>query len=130
MFETNRKNLHKKSTKNTLRKSLEKQKQEILENFCFEQVAMIMSMPCMPVFDGEYSDIIGYTPWHILTDKGCKIPEISYLRNLANHLLDDIINKVVSSKEDHYSIHTGPFKVVYRYGFIELAFVVESWSAE
>lgn len=128
MFEANK--YSKKSTKNTLRKSLEEQKQEILKNFCFEQVAMIMLMPCMPIFGESYSSIIGYTPWCMLTDKGYKVPEVNYLRNLANHLLDDIINKVESSKENYYSMHTGPFKVIYRHGFLELDFVVESWDAE
>ena len=126
MFEASKHS--KKSTKNTLRKSLREQKQEILENFCFEQVAMIMSMPCMPVMD--YIDIIGYNPWYILIDKDYKIPKVSDLRNIASHLLDDIINKVESFKEDYYTIHTGPFKVTYRYGFLELDFIVESWSVE
>ena len=126
MFEASKHS--KKSTKNTLRKSLREQKQEILENFCFEQVAMIMSMPCMPVMDDI--DIIGYKPWYILIDKDYKIPKVSDLRNIASHLLDDIINKVESFKEDYYTIHTGPFKVTYRYGFLELDFIVESWSVE
>lgn len=128
MFEASKHS--KKSTKNTLTKSLREQKQEILENFCFEQVAMIMSMPCVPVMDDYYIDIIGYEPWYMSIDKDRKIPKVSDLRNLASHLLDDIINKVESSKEDYYAIHTGPFKVTYRYGFLELDFVVESWSAE
>lgn len=128
MFEASKHS--KKSTKNTLRKSLREQKQEILENFCFEQVAMIMSMPCMPVMGDYYTGIIGYKPWNILIDKDYKIPKVSDLRNLASHLLDDIINKVESFKEDYYSIYTGPFKVIYRYGFLELDFIVESWDTE
>ena len=63
-------------------------------------------------------------------DKDYKIPKVSDLRNIASHLLDDIINKVESLKENYYSIRTGPFKVTYRYGFLELDFIVESWSAE
>ena len=121
MFEASKHS--KKSTKNTLRKSLREQK--ILENFCFEQVAM-----SMPVMDDYDIDIIGYKPWDMLVDKDYKIPKVSDLRNIASHLLDDIINKVESSKEDYYAIHTGPFKVTYRYGFLELDFIVESWSAE
>ena len=128
MFEASKHS--KKITKNTLRKSLREQKQEILENFCFEQVAMIMSMPCMPITGESDTYIIGYTPWKMLIDKDYKIPKVSDLRNLASHLLDDIINKVESSKEDYYSIHTGPFRVIYRYGFLELNFIAESWSVE
>ena len=128
MFEANKHS--KKSTENTLIKSLKEQKQEILENFCFEQVAMIMSMPCVPVMDDYDIDIIGYKPWDMLIDEDYKIPKVSDLRNIASHLLDDIIDKVESSKEDYYAIHTGPFKVTYNHGFLELCFVVESWSAE
>ena len=128
MFEANKHS--KKSTENTLVKSLKEQKQEILENFCFEQVAMIMSMPCMPVMDDYDIDIIGYKPWDMLIDEDYKIPKVNDLRNIASHLLDDIIDKVESSKEDYYATHTGPFKVTYRYGFLELDFIAESWSAE
>lgn len=128
MFEASKHS--KKSTENTLRKSLREQKQEILENFCFEQVAMIISMPCIPVMDDYNIDIIGYKPWDMLVDKDYKIPKVNDLRNIASHLLDDIIDKVLSSKEDYYAIHTGPFKVTYNHGFLELDFIVESWSAE
>lgn len=117
---------------NTYRGSLEVQKRDILSNFCFEQVAMIMATPCMPIYENEEdhkSEIIGYKPWKILTKFGIRVPNIYDLFRCADKLLDDVINEVhKDSKSNYQSIASGPFKVTYLYGNLTLDFVVESWG--
>ena len=114
------------------RGSLEDQKKDILSNFRFEQVAMIMATPCMPIYENEEEDkseIIGYKPWKILTKFGIKVPGIYDLFRCANKLLDDVIKEVYKDPKSNYlSIAAGPFKVTYLYGNLTLDFVVESWG--
>ena len=116
----------------THRGSLEDQKRDILSNFRFEQVAMIMATPCMPIYENEEEDkpeIIGYKPWKILTKFGIKVPGIYDLFRCADKLLDDVINEVRKDPKSNYqSIASGPFKVTYLYGNLTLDFVVESWG--
>ncbi len=114
------------------RGSLEDQKRDILSNFRFEQVAMIMATPCMPIYGNEEEDkpeIIGYEPWKILTKFGIKVPGIYDLYRCADKLLDDVINEVHKDPKSNYQgIASGPFKVTYLYGNLTLDFVVESWG--
>ena len=114
------------------RGSLEDQKRDILSNFRFEQVAMIMATPCMPIYENEEEDkpeIIGYKPWKILTKFGIKVPGIYDLFRCADKLLDDVIKEVRKDPKSNYqSIASGPFKVTYLYGNLTLDFVVESWG--
>lgn len=114
------------------RGSLEDQKKDILSNFRFEQVAMIMATPCMPIYENEEEDkseIIGYKPWKILTKFGIKVPGIYDLFRCADKLLDDVIKEVYKDPKSNYlSIAAGPFKVTYLYGNLTLDFVVESWG--
>ena len=114
------------------RGSLEDQKRDILRNFRFEQVAMIMATPCMPIYENEEEDkpeIIGYKPWEILTKFGISVPYIYDLFRCADQLLDDVIKEVRKDPKSNYqSIASGPFKVTYLYGNLTLDFVVESWG--
>ena len=118
-------------------KPLEEQKRDILENFNFALVASIMATPCRPVYKWDVVDnpktedfdlIVGYEPWkmYIRTDK-YKIPNAGELRFIANRLLNDVI-KYAKSGGNYHSIATGPFKVTYRYGILELDFIMESWG--
>ena len=117
---------------NAYRGSLEVQKRDILSNFRFEQVAMIMATPCMPIYKNEEEDkpeIIGYKPWEILTKFGIRVPNIYDLFLCADKLLDDVIKEVRKDPKSNYqSIASGPFKVTYLYGNLTLDFVVESWG--
>ena len=114
------------------RGSLEDQKRDILSNFRFEQVAMIMATPCMPIYENEEEDkpeIIGYKPWKILTKFGIRVPNIYDLFRCADKLLDDVIKEVYKDPKSNYqSIASGPFKVTYLYGNLTLDFIVESWG--
>lgn len=109
--------------------NLEKQKIDILSDFCFEQVATIMATPCMPIYNNPSSEIIGYKPWAIYVNKTFKVPNVGDLYCLADQLLDDVIKEVYKDPKSNYQfIASGPFKVTYLYGNLTLDFVVESWG--
>lgn len=114
------------------RGDLEKQKMDILSNFCFEQVAMIMASPCFPIYKNEEEnkpEIIGYEPWKIFTKYGLRVPNIYDLYCCAEKLLDDVIKEVHKNPKSNYQgIASGPFKVTYLHGNLTLDFVVESWG--
>ena len=114
------------------RGDLEKQKMDILSNFRFEQVAMIMASPCLPIYKNEEEDkpeIIGYEPWKILTKYELRVPNVYDLYCCAERLLDDVIKEVHKNPKSNYQgIASGPFKVTYLYGNLTLDFVVESWG--
>lgn len=114
------------------RGSLEDQKMDILSNFRFEQVAMIMAFPCLPIYKNEEEDkpeIIGYEPWKILTEYELRVPSVYDLYCCAERLLDDVIKEVHKNPKSNYQgIASGPFTVTYLYGNLTLDFVVESWG--
>lgn len=114
------------------RGDLEKQKMDILKNFRFEQVAVIMASPCLPIYKNEEDDrpeIIGFEPWKILTKYGLRVPSIYDLYRCAEKMLDDVIKEVHKNPKSNYQgIASGPFKVTYLYGNLTLDFVVESWG--
>lgn len=120
------------NSEDAYRGNLEDQKRDILSNFRFEQVAMIMASPCLPIYENEEEDkpeIIGYEPWKILTKYGLRVPNIYDLYRCAEGLLDDVIKEVYKDPKSNYqSIATGPFKVTYLYGNLTLDFVMESWG--
>ena len=120
------------NSEDAYRGSLEDQKMDILSNFCFEQVAMIMSSPCLPIYKNEEDDrpeIIGYGPWKILTKYGFRVPNIYDLYCCAEGLLNEVIKEVHKDPRSNYQgIASGPFKVTYLNGNLTLDFVVESWG--
>lgn len=120
------------NSEDAYRGNLEDQKRDILSNFRFEQVAMIMASPCLSIYENEEEDkpeIIGYEPWKILTKYGLRVPNIYDLYRCAEGLLDDVIKEVYKDpKSDYHGIASGPFKVTYLYGNLTLDFVVESWG--
>lgn len=120
------------NSEDAYRGNLENQKRDILSNFRFEQVAMIMASPCLPIYKNEEDDrpeIIGYEPWKILTEHELRVPSVYDLYCCAEGLLDDVIKEVHKNpKSNYHGIASGPFKVTYLYGNLTLDFVVESWG--
>lgn len=120
------------NSEDAYRGSLKDQKMDILSNFRFEQVAMIMASPCLPIYKNEEEDkpeIIGYEPWKILTEYELRVPSVYDLYCCAERLLDDVIKEVHKNPKSNYQgIASGPFKVTYLYGNLTLDFVVESWG--
>lgn len=107
--------------------SLEKQRADILSNFDFKTTAMIMASPCRPIWDDNYENILGYEPWTMWDGDIQRVYNEGELRQLAKSLLDEVI-KV--SDGNITTIATGPFKAIYRYGILELDFVMETWSLD
>lgn len=120
------------NSEDAYRGSLEDQKRDILSNFRFKQVAMIMASPCLPIYKNEEEDkpeIIGYEPWKILTEHELRVPSVYDLYCCAERLLNDVIKEVHKNPKSNYQgIASGPFKVTYLYGNLTLDFVVESWG--
>lgn len=107
--------------------SLEKQRADILTNFDFKTTAMIMASPCKPIWDENYENIVGYEPWTMWCGDRKKVFNEGELRQLAKRLLDDVIKNNTGKIN---TIATGPFKAIYRFGILELDFVMESWSVD
>lgn len=106
--------------------SLIEQKKDILDNFDFDQVEMIMRMPCIKELDSE--DL--YHPWKMIYDGKLVQYNKALLKDLADRLLSEVIEHCGQSETNLFYIGTGPFKAEYRYGILELSFVVTSWSCD
>lgn len=109
--------------------SLEQQRFSILNNFDFKTTAMIMASPCRPIWDDYYEKIQGYEPWYMWSNGQMKLFNPGELRCLAKKLLDEVI-KLAKDNGDNVYMATGPFKAIYRYGILELDFVMETWSLD
>lgn len=107
--------------------SLDYQVKDILHNFNFEQVLKVMETPCQAVFD-EDGKVIEYQIWKLYNKGSFRLPSVEELKQLAADLLWHMVDLVKKSKEEYHIIGTGPFKVTYRWGVIELDFVLTSWS--
>lgn len=111
--------------------SLKKQYEDILDNFSFANLATVMTSPCKPVWNTDYTKILGYQSWTMFVGKTLKVPSESDLKQLASDLLLETINYIIKhSNEKYYMVATGPFKVVYRWGILELDAILESWSCD
>lgn len=111
--------------------SLDKQIEDIMNNFSFQAVEHFMHLNIKPIWDGEYSNIQGYESWKVYNpyNKTFQVPTEEDLRNDALRLLIQAKNWVgIYPSEVFYSVASGIFKVIYRYGIIELNAVFESWS--
>lgn len=115
---------------------LKDQFNDIMQNFNFALVAMIMASPCKPIYkwdiinsdDAEdYMKVVGYMPWKMYMTDSYKVPNEEELRSLASKLLNDVID-YSKGGENYYSVATGPFKVTYSYGSLILEFIMESWG--
>jgi len=101
------------------------QKQDILKNFNFDLVHMIMSTACRAVYDNNGKPTGFYEPWTYYYNR---VPSIAELKQVASDLLDDVIknndiNKVIWTG-------TGGFKAVNRYGILNLMFILEEWQCD
>ena len=102
--------------------NLNEQKQDILNNFDFDQVEMIMSMPCLK----ESEDL--YRPWKMIYDGKLVHYNKALLKDLADKLLSEVIELYIQSNDELIYTATGPFKAECRHGILELSFVVNRWS--
>ena len=115
--------------------SLEEQFQDIMDNFDFKHVQMMMNWEYARVVyddDGNHTD---YEQWKTVqwdyVDYPLSVPTILELKKSAERLLKSAME---FQKKNHrnrfYMTAPGPFKVTYRYGIIELECVFTSWSCD
>lgn len=106
--------------------SLREQKEDTLQNFNFDDVAMIMGMPCKRYNDGE--DPV-YSTWRMYHPRlGYIQYSSSQLKELADSLLSEVIDTYINTGHDLIFVRTGPFKAECRYGILELMFIMDSYS--
>lgn len=106
--------------------SLKEQKENILLNFNFDDVAMVMSMPCKRGGGSEYPL---YRTWRMYHPTlGYIQYSSSQLKELAASLLSQVIDTYINTGHDLISVRTGPFKAECRYGILELMFIMDSYS--
>lgn len=120
--------------------SLKEQYEDIMNNFDFKHVQMMMSWDKARVeydFDGNH---IEYKPWEtyhknakgsIFEPKFLYVPSEQELRLQASEYLLKLIEYVEKHpREKYHYTATGPFKYTYRYGIIELECIFHSWSCD
>lgn len=119
--------------------SLREQYKDIMNNFDFKHVQMMMSWDKARVeydFDGNH---IEYKPWemyhnnakfsNIFEPKFLYVPSEQELRLQASEYLLKLIEYIEKHpREKYHYTATGPFKYTYRYGIIELECIFHSWS--
>ena len=88
--------------------SLGEQKEDILQNFNFDDVAMVMSMPCKRYNDGEYPV---YSTWRMYHPRlGYIQYSSSQLKELANSLLSQVIDTYINTGHDLISVEQAHLK--------------------
>jgi hypothetical protein len=115
--------------------SLEEQFQDIMDNFDFKHVQMMMNWEKSRVIyddDGNHTD---YEQWRTLQGSYenyiLRVPTILELRKDAERLLKSAMTfQKANPRNRFYMTATGPFKVTYRYGVLELECIFTSWSCD
>lgn len=120
--------------------SLKEQYEDIMNNFDFKHVQMMMSWDKARVeydFDGNH---VEYKPWEMyhknakgsmFNPKFMYVPDELELRLQASEYLLKLIEYIEKHpRERYYCTATGPFKYTYRWGIIELECIFHSWSCD
>ena len=124
--------------------SLEEQFQDIMDNFDFHHVQMMMNWEYARVNYDDEGNPISFHRWETLNipEEGInmndlfnpdhlKVPTVAELKKDAERLLKSVIRFAkVNRRCRFYMTATGPFKVTYRYGIIELECIFTSWSCD
>lgn len=114
---------------------IEEQFNDIMENFDFKHVQMMMNWDKSRVIyddDGNHTD---YEQWKTIQGNyenyTLKVPTILELQKDAERLLKSAIKfQKANPRCRFYITATGPFKVTCRYGILELECVFTSWSCD
>ena len=124
--------------------SLEEQFQDIMDNFDFHHVQMMMNWEYARVDYNDEGEPISFHKWKTLNipeedidmndlfnPDHLKVPTVSELKKDAERLLKSAIRFAKANRRcKFYMTATGPFKVTYRYGIIELECIFTSWSCD
>ena len=124
--------------------SLEEQFQDIMDNFDFHHVQMMMNWEYARVDYNDEGEPIGFHKWKTLNipEEGIsmndlfnpdhlKVPTVAELKKDAERLLKSAMRFAKANRRcKFYMTATGPFKASYRYGIIELECIFTSWSCD
>ena len=124
--------------------SLEEQFQDIMDNFDFYHVQMMMNWEYARADYDDEGNPISFHKWKTLniSEEGInmndlfnpdhlKVPTVAELKKDAENLLKSAMRFAKANRRcKFYMTATGPFKVTYRYGIIELECIFTSWSCD
>ena len=124
--------------------SLEEQFQDIMDNFDFHHVQMMMNWEYAKVDYNDEGEPIRFHKWKTLNipEEGIsmddlfnpdhlKVPTVAELKKDAERLLKSAMRFAKANRRCRfYMTATGPFKVTYRYGILELECIFTSWSCD
>lgn len=113
---------------------IEEQFQDIMDNFDFKHVQMMMNWDKARVNyddDGNHTDYHQWKVWQGGDWSNLKVPTVLELRKDAERLLKSAIEfQKKNPRNKFYMTGTGPFKVMYRWGMLELMCVFTDWSCD
>lgn len=124
--------------------SLEEQFQDIMDNFDFKHVNMMMNWEYARADYNDEGKCIGFHKWQtfhkpkedfdvadIFDPANLRVPTVDELKKSAENLLKSAMRFAKANRRcKFYMTATGPFKVTYRYGIIELECIFTSWSCD
>lgn len=124
--------------------SLEEQFQDIMDNFDFKHVNMMMNWEYARADYNDEGECVGFHKWStfhkpkedfdvadIFDPANLRVPTVAELKKNAENLLKSVIRFAkVNRRCKFYMTATGPFKASYRYGIIELECIFTSWSCD
>jgi hypothetical protein len=114
---------------------LAEQFQDIMNNFDFKHVQMMMNWDKARVIYDDDGNHMDYEQWKTLQGSyenyTLRVPTILELRKDAERLLQSAMRFAKANPRSRfYMTATGPFKVTYRYGILELECIFENWSCD
>ena len=124
--------------------SLEEQFQDIMDNFDFKHVNIMMNWEYARADYNDEGKCVGFHKWKTLNipkegininglfnPDHLKVPTVAELKKDAERLLKSAMRFAKANRRcKFYMTATGPFKVTYRYGIIELECIFTSWSCD
>ena len=124
--------------------SLEEQFQDIIDNFDFKHVNMMMNWEYARADYNDEGECVGFHKWQtfhkpkedfdvvdIFDPANLRVPTVTELKKDAENLLKSAMRFAKANRRcKFYMTATGPFKVTYRYGIIELECIFTSWSCD
>lgn len=124
--------------------SLEEQFQDIMDNFDFKHVNMMMNWEYARADYNDEGECVGFHKWQtfhkpkedfdvvdIFDPANLRVPTVDELKKSAENLLKSAMRFAKTNRRcKFYMTATGPFKVTYRYGIIELECIFTSWSCD
>ena len=124
--------------------SLEEQFQDIMDNFDFKHVNMMMNWEYARADYNDEGECVGFHKWQtfhkpkedfdvvdIFDPANLRVPTVAELKKDAENLLKSAMRFAKANRRSKFYITaTGPFKVTYRYGVLELEYIFTSWSCD